>query len=59
MESEFNNGAAHCRDLIIANIVGMQNELGCNEQDPKYIALQELLVLITDRYGNCCQPFKG
>lgn len=57
MQSEFNKGAAHARDLIIANIIGMQNE--SKSDSPRYMALQELLEHVTETYGDMCQPFKG
>lgn len=57
-QSEFNQGAAHARDLIIANIVGMQNE-EMNTQTERYKVLQETLELVIDRYGDMMSPFKA
>lgn len=57
MQSEFNKGAAHARDLIIANIIGMQNEES-DKDSARYAALQELLEHITDTYGDMMTPFK-
>lgn len=59
MQSEFNQGAAHARDLIIANIIGMQSEIGHEAGNPKYDVLQELLVHIEETYGEMMAPFKG
>lgn len=58
MQSEHNRGAAYARDLILANIIGMQN----NERDKdsaKYNAFQELLEHIITSYGDFSTPFKG
>lgn len=57
MQSEFNQGAAHARDLIIANIIGMQNE-EVNTASERYTTLQELLEHITSTYGDIMTPFK-
>jgi hypothetical protein len=57
--SEFNRGAAYCRDCIIANIIGLQNEVGLDESNEQYQILQKLLVHIEETYGGCCRDFKG
>lgn len=57
--SEFNKGAAYCRDCIIANIIGFQNDIGLDESNEQYQILQELLVRIEETYGKCCGEFKG
>lgn len=56
--SEYNKGAASCRDNIICNIIGMQNDLGNDTDNPKYQVLQELMDLIIDRYGDMMKPYK-
>lgn len=58
MQSEFNKGASYARDLIVANIIGMQNEI-VDKDSPKYETLQELLEHITTNYGNFSKPFEG
>lgn len=58
MKSEYNNGGGYARDLIIANIIGMQNAEP-NKDSQRYCALQELLEHIIDNYGDIAQPFKG
>lgn len=58
MQSEFNKGASYARDLIIANIIGMQNEI-IDKDSPKYSTLQELLEHITESYGDFSKLFKG
>ena len=57
--SEFNRGAAYCRDCIIANIIGLKNEVGLDESNEQYQILQKLLVHIEETYGGCCRDFKG
>ncbi len=57
--SEFNKGAAYCRDCIIANIIGFQNDIGCTQTNEQYQILQKLLVHIEEIYGRCCKDFKG
>lgn len=57
--SEFNQGAAYARDLIIANIIGLQNDTRYRSGTEGYNALQKLLEQCIDRYGDMCQPFKG
>lgn len=58
MGNEYNNGAGCARDLIIANIIGMQNDEP-DKDSPRYCVLQELLERIIDNYGDFAQPFKG
>lgn len=58
-QSEYSKGAACCRDNIMANIIGMQNELGNDENNPKYQVLQELLLHIIDAYGDMMKPYKA
>lgn len=60
MQSEWSQGAAYARDLILSNIIAMQNGLNCKDgTNPKYGALQELLEHIVQSYGDFCKPFKG
>ena len=59
MQSEFNKCAAYCRDCIVANIIGMQNNLGNDETNKEYQILQKLLIHIEDTYGKQCCEFTG
>lgn len=59
MQSEFNRGASFCRDCIISNIIGMQNDIGNDEKDSRYMILQELLIHIENEYGKPCTSFKA
>lgn len=59
MQSEFNRGASYMRDNVIGHIIGMQNDLGNNVEDKGYQKLEELLDLITERYGNMFGKFTG
>ena len=59
MQSEFNQGASYCRDCIIANIIGMQNEIGNDIDNEQYQILQDLLCHIEDMYGKLCTEFKA
>lgn len=56
--SEYNKGAASCRDNIMCNIIGMQADLENDTTNPKYQVLQELMNLIIDRYGDMMKPYK-
>lgn len=58
MQSEFNKGAAYARDLILANIIGMQNEEK-SKDSPRYDALQQLMEQIMEKCGDFAEPFKG
>lgn len=57
-QSEFNQGAAHARDNIIATIIGLQNS-ETNMESERYKAWQELEELIIERYGDMMSPYKG
>ena len=59
MQSEWNKGAAYCRDCILANIIGIQNDIGCDESKAEYKILQKLLLLIEEQYGKQCDKFTG
>ena len=59
MQSEFNRGVSYMRDNVIGHIIGMQNDLGNNVEDKGYQKLEELLDLITERYGNMFGKFTG
>lgn len=60
MQTEFNNGATYCKDLVLATILGFQNEKTyLNVNDPKYQILQELYEFIEKTYGKAYTPFKG
>ena len=56
--SDFNKGATMMRDLVIAHIIGMQDDIGNNVEDKGYKKLQELMELIEERYGKYAKPFK-
>lgn len=59
MQSEWKKGAAHMRDNVFAHIVGMQNELGNDENDKGYQELQKLMELIEERYGKMFGEYLG
>lgn len=52
-------GKRYIRDLIIAHIIGLQNDRYWNVESEGYKALQDLLLLIEDRYGEFMKDFKG
>ncbi len=56
--SEYGKGQANFRDMVIAYIIGMQNEM----QDRKgegYTTLQKLLEQIEERHGGMYEKFRG
>jgi hypothetical protein len=55
---DFKSGAEHARDLIRAEIIGLQNELRCLDCE-EYKAYQKVLKLITDRHGRMCTEWKS
>lgn len=55
--SDYQLGCMHMRDLIIANIIGIQNNM--QPQSEAYQALQKLLLHIEDAYGGYAQKYKG
>ena len=57
--SEFNNGAKHARDDILATIIGLQNEIGGDENYPVYAAYQKLYNLIVEKQGDMFTEFQG
>ena len=59
MNSEFNKGSAYARDLIICNIISMQNEIGNDISDERYVVLQKLMNTIEERYGEMHSEFIG
>lgn len=59
LRNEYNEGREHMRDLVIAHIIGFQNEKYWKPESEGYQALQGLLVLIADRYGGMCEEIKG
>lgn len=54
--SEYTDGCKHFRDIIIATIIGMQND---TRDKDVYDAYQKLLEFITQNYGSLYQDFKG
>ena len=59
MQSEFNKGAAHARDCILSNIIGIQNTIIDKTESEQYKSLQALLVAIEQIYGELYTGFKG
>lgn len=59
MQSEFNQGASHMRDIVISGIIGIQNELGNREESTEYKVLQSLLMAIEEHCGEYNKDFKG
>jgi len=59
LRKEREAGAKMMRDNVIAHIIGMQNEMGNDVEDKGYQALDELLDLITERYGKMFGEFLG
>lgn len=57
-ESDFRRGCEHARDLCLATIIGIQNEIG-DEKLPEYQALQVALEQIVKKYGDMFFPYKG
>lgn len=55
MANRYAAGATHVRDLIIANIIGMQNNM--KPESEGYEALQRLLRHIAEHYGDFMRPF--
>ena len=51
-ESPVTEGKQEFRDLIICHIIGLQNDRYWQEESEGYKALQELLELVIDRYGD-------
>ena len=47
------------RDLVIAHIMGLQNDVYWRQESEGYKALQDLLLLITERYGEFGARYKG
>lgn len=54
--TDFESGAIHARDYIIAIIVGMQESVN---DTVKYSAYQEVMDMIEERLGKMFQDFKG
>lgn len=60
VQSEFNKGAAHVRDNILCLLIGLQEEIGHNNEDkPEYQALQNAYNTIVEHYGDMFQDYKG
>ena len=59
MNSEFNKGAAYARDLTISIIIGMQNEIGNDISDERYVVLQKLMNTIEAKCGDMYSEFIG
>lgn len=56
---DFNAGSKYARDCIIAEIIGLQNEIIDRKESEEYKAYQKVLELIIDRYGDMYKDFKG
>lgn len=50
--------AKHARDLILATIIGMQNEIGYYANLKKYQAFQEVYDAIVERHGDIFEDWK-
>lgn len=48
----------HARDLILALIIGMQNEIGYYANLKKYQALQEVYDKIIEKHGDMFEDWK-
>ena len=57
MQSEWNRGASFARDLTLSTIIGMQNDIG-NQNDVQYQILQTLMENIIKNQGDLMEPFK-
>lgn len=56
---DFNAGSEYARDCIIAEIIGLQNEIMDRMESEEYKAYQKVLELIIDRHGDMYKKFKG
>ena len=59
MENPEIKGKESFRDLVISHIIGLQNDVYWRQESEGYQALQSLLVLITERYGDFGMKYKG
>ena len=50
--------AKHARDLILATIIGMQNEIGYYANFKKYQTYQEVYDRIVERFGDMFEDWK-
>ena len=50
--------AKYARDLILATIIGMQNELGYYANLKKYQAFQEVYDRIVEKHGDMFEDWK-
>lgn len=50
--------AKHARDLILATIIGMQNNIGYYANLKKYQAFQEVYDTIVERHGDMFEDWK-
>ena len=50
--------AKYARDLILATIIGMQNEIGYYSNLKKHQAFQEVYDTIVERYGDMFEDWK-
>ena len=50
--------AKHARDLILATIIGMQNNIGYYANLKKYQALQEVYDRIVEKHGDMFEDWK-
>lgn len=56
---DFNKGSQYTRDCIIAEIIGLQNNIMDKPESEEYKSYQKVLELIIDRHGDMYQEFKG
>lgn len=59
LQDIYNKGKEYFRDLIICHILGLQNDKYWDTESEGYKALQTLLMLIIDRYGDYGSEYKG
>lgn len=55
---DYTEGKERFRDIVIAYIIGIQNEM-IDKEGEGYSALQRLLDLIESRHGSMYEDFRG
>ncbi len=59
MRDRYKDGQENFRDLVICYIIGFQNERYWQPDSEGYKALQDLLMLITERHGKIGEDFSN
>lgn len=54
--TEYSKGAASMRDLVLAYIIGLQNDMGNDTSSEGYQSLQKLSDIIVERHGDYASP---